>query len=104
MTDAELKQVESWLRESPHLQVGASVALALIDRVRNAEARAKALERFVDGFAQTVDGAVRHAENDGTGMQVPYHGDFTMAKQSPSLLRELKWWRSAAREALDTTS
>lgn len=71
--------------------------LALLDRI-------EALENFAEGFAGTADAAIAHAENDGKGMQVPFHGDFAQAKASPSLVRNLRWWARAARDAVGRKS
>lgn len=76
------------------------IVLTLLGRVQKAEARVKRLADFADGFAGTVDTAELHFNNNGKGMQVPFHGDFSQAKALPSLRRELKWWRARAREAL----
>lgn len=74
--------------------------LALIERVRKTEAQSTELAAFAENFATTVESASAHAENDGKGMQVPFHGDFAFAKRVPSVLQSLRWWARAAREAM----
>ena len=41
------------------------------------------------GFIDTAECAEANAANDGKGMQVPYHDDFAMLKQVPSMRRDL---------------
>lgn len=84
---------DMWPLSDHCAQKTATTVLALLDRI-------EALENFAEGFAGTADAAIAHAENPGTGMQVPFHGDFAQAKGSPSLLRNLRWWARAAREVL----
>lgn len=79
---------------------GPSSVLALIERVRKAEAQSTELSAFTESFATTVEAASAHAENDGKGMQAPFHGDFAGAKHSPSMLQSLRWWARAARETM----
>lgn len=111
MTDEEMKRLENVAREVLKRGVGsyvdglardmAAAVLALIERVRRAEAKLEPLERFARAFAETVDAAEAHAANDGNGMQVPFHGDFAQVKKSPALLKQLQWWARFARAAAD---
>lgn len=71
-----------------------------VEARKAAEARVDQLEKFAEGFAQVAEAAISHAENDGKGMQVPFHGDFAQAKRIPSLLHELRWWAREARATL----
>lgn len=104
MTDEEMKRLEGLAKERDlynfAFEATPEAVLALIERVRKAEAKVTELAAFAENFATTVEAASAHAENDGTGMQVPFHGDFAGAKRLPSLLQSLRWWARAAREAM----
>lgn len=119
MTDAELKALEGVAVEAQKYDatsegsfraksrmwglLGPPAILSLIARLRAAEERAEKLSGFVDGFASTAEAAITHANDDGKGMRVPFHGDFAAAKQHPQFIRNLEWWAKAAREVLGIT-
>ena len=77
-----------------------AAVLALLDRIEALEKQNTELAAFAENFATTVEAASAHAENDGKGMQVPFHGDFAGAKRFPSVLQSLCWWARAARDAM----
>lgn len=45
--------------------------------------------------------AVRAYDDDGTGMRVPYHGDFQPTAMAPSIRSRIRWWERRMRSVLD---
>lgn len=68
---------------------------------RGADRLREALEGIADEFERTVK---HHLDNDGKGMQAPFHGDFAAAKQIPSLASRIRWWAKHLRAALAAAS
>ena len=81
-----------------HLQDARDRVLSELTALRAENARLReALAAITEEFESTV----RHCDNDGKGMHVPFHGDFAGAKQMPSIANRIRWWARFLRAALD---
>lgn len=59
------------------------------------------VEVALGAITEEFEATVRHLDDDGTGLRVPFHGDFAGARQLPSLGSRIRWWARELRYALD---
>jgi len=54
----------------------------------------------LESITEALEAATAHADNDGTGQQCSFHGDFSVTRQHPSTRREVRWWAKHLRKIL----
>lgn len=58
-------------------------------------------EVALTAITEEFESTVRHLDDDGTGLRVPFHGDFAGAKQHPGIGSRIRWWARELRCAVD---
>jgi hypothetical protein len=72
-------------------------------RVVAAEDAVKEPRRLLEAICVEFEGTILEAENNENGrrgMQVPFHGDFCMLVQFPTVIAKFRWWVREFRKVL----
>lgn len=58
------------------------------------------IKECLEAISREFEITIHESENKGTGMQVPFHGDFAGALRVPSIIGRMRWWVREFNQAL----